>query len=166
LSKQDSKQESKKTKKIIVYTDGGCRGNPGPGGWGVVFQWGFECDYKATRSGSSKDTTNNKMELMAAIQALLYIEKITEEDNISFEVDLHTDSTYVKQGITQWIHSWKKKNWRNSSGHAVKNQELWKKLDEVSSKLKVNWFWVKGHSGHPGNDHADRLANAAMDRMH
>ena len=152
-------------KKILVYTDGGCRGNPGPGGWGVVINWGFECEYKKTLSGSSKHTTNNKMELMAAIKALLYIEKISIESKKKYNIEIYTDSTYVKQGITTWIHSWKKRGWKNASGQAVKNQEYWIKLDEVVNNLNVSWHWVKGHSGHPGNDHADMLANLAMDRI-
>ena len=142
-------------KKVIMYTDGGCRGNPGVGGWGVL----LKCE-KSTKKlkGSKEHTTNNRMELTAAIEGLLALKK-------TIPVEIHTDSTYVKNGITQWIKNWKVKGWVNASRQPVKNKDLWQKLDELVQQHNVSWFWVKGHSGHPGNDMADLLANQAMDEF-
>ncbi|MBE8222148.1 MAG: ribonuclease HI [Bdellovibrionales bacterium] len=140
--------------KIIIYTDGGCRGNPGVGGWGV---WLRYKDFEKKLKGSDPDTTNNKMELTAAIKAL---EAIQIKD---VEVDLYTDSKYVIQGIKEWIKSWKLKSWKTANKKPVKNVELWKILDNLNQKYKVNWHWVKGHSGDYGNEVADDLANQAMD---
>lgn len=136
-----------------MYTDGACRGNPGPGGWGVVLASG---EHEKTLKGYETDTTNNRMELMAAIMALRTL-------NTPCEVALWTDSQYVRQGITQWIHNWIKRGWKTSTKQPVKNAELWKTLHEETQRHKVTWHWVKGHSGHPGNERADSLANEAID---
>lgn len=140
--------------KIIIYTDGGCRGNPGIGGWGVLFS------YKGKQKklkGSAKETTNNKMELIAAIKGL---ENIKSE---RISIDLYTDSKYVIQGINNWIDKWRLNNWKTSNKKSVKNVDLWQRLDELNSKYNVSWHWVKGHSNNFGNDIADSLANEAMD---
>lgn len=142
--------------KIVIYTDGGCRGNPGVGGWGAWLRYG---EHEKKLSGSEKDTTNNRMELMAAIKA---IEAIKSKD---IAIDLYTDSKYVMQGITQWIVAWKKKNWKTASKKPVKNVDLWQKLDKLNQTHQVSWFWVKGHSDDKGNDMADFLANQAMDNF-
>lgn len=140
---------------IEVFTDGACRGNPGPGGWGVLIRIDGE---EQSLSGSAPDTTNNRMELMAAIAGL---ESFLEPSTIS----LTTDSQYVRQGITQWITGWKRNGWRTSNKQPVKNQDLWQKLDALAEKHAVSWFWVKGHSGHVENERADQLANEAIDQM-
>ena len=137
----------------IIYTDGACSGNPGPGGWGAVI-----LDQKKKQdniSGKEKITTNNRMELMAAIKALEYIDQ-------NDEIILFTDSNYVKDGITKWIHNWKKNNWKTAAKKPVKNSDLWERLDTLHSKRNVVWRWVKGHSGHPGNERADELARMGM----
>ncbi|MEJ6670046.1 MAG: ribonuclease HI [Pseudomonadales bacterium] len=140
---------------IEVFTDGACRGNPGPGGWGALIRVDGE---ESCLSGSAAATTNNRMELMAAIGGL---ESFSQPSTIS----LTTDSQYVRQGITQWISGWKKNGWRTSNKQPVKNQDLWQSLDALSEKHSVSWFWVKGHSGHVENERADQLANEAIDRM-
>lgn len=142
--------------KILIYTDGGCRGNPGIGGWGVWLRYG---EHEKKLSGAEKDTTNNRMELMAAIKAL------EEIKSCSISIDLYTDSKYVMNGITQWIIGWKEKNWKTVAKKPVKNADLWKKLDGLNQKHQVLWYWVKGHSGDEGNDMADLLANQAMDNF-
>lgn len=142
--------------KIIIYTDGGCRGNPGIGGWGAWLRYG---DLDKKLKGCEKDTTNNRMELTAAIKAL----EVLKSDKIG--VDLYTDSKYVMSGINEWIINWKQKNWKTSTKKPVKNVDLWKKLDNLNQKYCVNWCWVKGHSGDEGNDMADLLANQAMDNI-
>ncbi len=142
--------------RIIIYTDGGCRGNPGVGGWGV---WLRYKDHDKKIKGAEQNTTNNKMELTASIKAL----ETLKSNDIS--VDLYTDSKYVIQGINEWIDNWKVKNWKNSNNKTVKNIELWKRLDELNQKFSINWHWVKGHSDDPGNDMADSLANQAMDAI-
>lgn len=139
--------------KIIIYTDGGCKGNPGVGGWGVWLRYG---DLDKKLKGAEKDTTNNRMELTAAIKAL----EVLKSDTI--EVNLYTDSKYVITGINKWIVNWKQKNWKTAAKKPVKNVDLWKKLDNLNQKYCVNWYWVKGHSGNEGNDMADLLANQAM----
>ncbi|MGK5553298.1 ribonuclease HI [Actinomadura kijaniata] len=133
---------------VVVHTDGGCSPNPGPGGWGVVLRYG---EHVRELCGGEPDTTNNRMELMAAIQAL---EHLTRP---SF-VRVHTDSTYVRQGITQWMRSWKRNGWRTADRRPVKNDDLWRRLDEAARRHRVEWFWVKGHAGDPGNERADALA--------
>lgn len=133
---------------IDIFTDGACSGNPGPGGWGVLIVDG---ENRSELFGGERDTTNNRMELMAAIRAL-------EETDPALPVRLHTDSKYVKNGINQWINSWKRNGWKTASKKPVKNQDLWEALDAQTQSRKVEWQWVKGHSGHPGNEHADALA--------
>ena len=142
-------------KKIEIFTDGACRGNPGPGGWGALlrYQSSEKCIY-----GGEREATNNQMELMAAIEGLKALKE-------PCEVTLTTDSTYVKNGIKQWITSWKKNGWRTSAKKDVKNKALWLELDEQVSRHKVNWCWVKGHSGHRENEIADQLANKGIDEL-
>ena len=142
-------------KTVEVFTDGGCRGNPGPGGWGAVLLFG---EHERELKGSEHATTNNRMELLAAISAL---EALSE----SCRVVLTTDSTYVKDGITKWIRNWKANGWRTAAKKPVKNQDLWQKLDAECARHQVEWCWVKGHAGHPGNERADSLANTAMDEL-
>lgn len=143
-------------KQVYIYSDGACRGNPGPGGWGtlVVFN-----DHEKTLKGSESETTNNRMELMAAIQGL-------ETLNQPCNVVLTTDSQYVKNGITEWLPGWKARNWKTAAKKPVKNQDLWMRLDAaVNQHDEVNWQWVKGHSGHEENERVDELANQAIDEM-
>ena len=133
---------------IDIYTDGACSGNPGPGGWGVLI---LDGDERREFYGGEAETTNNRMELMAAIRAL----QETAEDG---EVRLHTDSQYVKNGINDWINNWKRNGWKTSARKPVKNQDLWQALDAEITGRRIDWRWVKGHSGHPGNERADELA--------
>ena len=142
-------------KQVIIYTDGACRGNPGPGGWGALVKFD---EVKKEIFGGSKDTTNNQMELSAAIEGLAILKE-------PCSVELFTDSKYVMDGITQWIQNWKKNNWRTAAKKDVKNKELWKKLDELISYHQVQWHWVKGHSGDTGNETADFLANKGIDSI-
>jgi len=142
-------------KHIEIFTDGACRGNPGPGGWGVVLRYnGFE----KTLNGAEKNTTNNRMELMAAIEALRVVKE-------TCTIDLTTDSQYVKNGIESWMKNWKKNNWKNANKKMVKNQDLWQQLDELVLKHDIRWHWVKGHSGHRENELADAIANQAIDQL-
>lgn len=140
---------------VEAYTDGGCRGNPGPGGWGVLLRFG---EHEKELKGGAKDTTNNQMELTAAIQAFLALKR-------PCHVIITTDSQYVKNGITQWIEGWKKKGWKTAANKPVKNQELWQALDAAVQGHQVEWRWVKGHAGHAENERVDQLANAAMDAL-
>ena len=142
-------------KQVIIYTDGACRGNPGPGGWGALIR--FDSVEKEIFGGQA-NTTNNQMELSAAIEGL---STLTEPCN----VELFTDSKYVMDGITQWIQNWKKNNWRNETKKDVKNKELWQKLDQLIAQHQVQWHWVKGHSGDAGNEAADLLANKGIDSI-
>jgi ribonuclease HI len=142
-------------KMVEIYTDGACRGNPGPGGWGAVLRYN---GHIKMHSGSEYNTTNNRMELMAAIEGLKIL--ITP-----CEVSLTTDSQYVKNGITQWVHNWQRNGWKTASKEPVKNADLWVLLLEQVAKHTVTWHWVKGHSGHPENEEADRLANDAIDLL-
>ena len=138
--------------KVIVHTDGACSGNPGPGGWGAIL------DYNGTRkelSGGEGQTTNNRMELMGAISALEALKR-------PCEVEMHVDSQYVKDGITKWIHGWKKNGWKTADKKPVKNAELWQRLDAALKLHKVSWHWVKGHAGHDDNERADELAREGM----
>jgi ribonuclease HI len=137
---------------INIYTDGACKGNPGPGGWGALILQG---DTKNEIYGGEANTTNNRMEIMAVIRALKTI-------NAENEITVFTDSTYVQKGINEWIAKWKINGWRTSNKKEVKNKDLWVQLDNLTSQLKINWIWVKGHSGHPGNDRADYLANKGV----
>ena len=142
-------------KKVDIYTDGACSGNPGPGGWGVLIEIGNK---NIELSGGDKDTTNNRMEIMAAIKALEEIDK-------NYEITLYTDSNYVKDGITSWISNWKKNNWKTASKKDVKNKELWMRLDEAIKDKNINWVWVKGHAGNAGNEQADYLARSALEKL-
>ena len=141
--------------RISAYTDGACSGNPGPGGWGVLLQYN---GHEKELCGGEAETTNNRMELTAAIEALSALKP-------NNGVDLYTDSTYVRDGITKWIHNWKKNGWRTASKKPVKNVDLWQALDEALSKHEVAFHWVKGHAGHDGNERADQLANKGMDEI-
>ncbi len=142
-------------KRVIIHTDGGCRGNPGVGGWGAILSYG---DATKELKGNADHTTNNKMELTAAIEALETLKR-------ECHVDLYTDSVYVRDGITKWIVGWRSKGWRTANRKPVKNKELWQALDELNQKHQIEWHWVKGHSGDPGNERADELANEAMDEL-
>lgn len=140
---------------VELFTDGGCRGNPGPGGWGALLRFGeFEKELK----GSEPDTTNNRMELTAAIEGLKALKR-------PCKVTLTTDSQYVKNGVTQWMANWKRNNWRTAAKKPVKNQDLWQALDEALKPHDVTWAWVKGHAGHDENERVDELANLAMDEL-
>lgn len=141
--------------KVEIFTDGGCRGNPGIGGWGALLRMG---EHVKELKGSAHETTNNRMELTAAIEGLKAL-------NRPCEVVLTTDSQYVKNGITQWIANWKKNNWKTANKKPVKNQDLWVQLDEVLQPHQVSWNWVKGHAGHAENERVDQLANEAMDEL-
>ncbi|MFK7944102.1 MAG: ribonuclease HI [Paracoccaceae bacterium] len=142
---------------LFAFTDGGCSGNPGPGGWGVVLQARDGDDVVKDRelSGGAEETTNNRMELTAAIRALEALDR-------SSAITIVTDSTYVRDGITKWIHGWKRNGWKTASKKPVKNEELWKALDELTARHSVNWDWVKGHAGHPENERADKLATSEI----
>lgn len=139
--------------KVTIYTDGACSGNPGPGGWGALLLYG---EHERELYGGEVETTNNRMELQAAIEALNALKR-------SCEIDLYTDSQYVKGGITGWIHGWKKNGWKTSNKKPVKNAELWQALDEALRPHQVSWHWVKGHAGHEGNERADELARRGME---
>lgn len=140
-------------KTVSIWTDGACSGNPGPGGWGALLRFG---EHEKELSGGDFETTNNRMELLAAIEAL---NALTQP----CAVELYTDSQYVKGGMTGWIEGWKKNGWRTSAKKPVKNAELWQALDEAVSRHTVNWHWVKGHAGHPENERADELARSGME---
>lgn len=140
---------------VEIFTDGACKGNPGPGGWGAVMRYG---DAEKQLWGGEHDTTNNRMELLAAIKAL-------ETLNRPCEVVLTTDSQYVRQGITEWIDGWKKRGWKNSQKKPVKNADLWQRLDKATEPHSIDWRWVKGHSGHPENELADQLANRGVEEL-
>lgn len=143
-------------KKVTIFTDGACRGNPGPGGWGALLFYG---EHQKTLSGSETETTNNRMELTAAIRALEALQQ-------ACEVNLYTDSQYLRKGILEWMPTWKKRNWKTANKKSVKNIELWHLLDIQANRHKVTWHWVKGHNGHPQNEEADRLANEAIDLLY
>ena len=141
--------------KVIIHTDGACRGNPGPGGWGAILGYG---DHEKELRGAERTTTNNRMELMAAIQALETLKR-------SCEVTLTTDSQYLRKGITEWLAAWKRRGWKTADRKPVKNQDLWERLEAASHRHTVHWKWIKGHSGHSQNERADQLANLAIDEM-
>ncbi len=139
-------------RRVTIYTDGACRGNPGPGGWGALLKYrGVE----KTLCGSEADTTNNRMELTAVIEALAALTR-------PCEVELYTDSAYVRNGITQWLPRWKSNGWRTAGRKAVKNQDLWTRLEAATQRHRINWHWVKAHSGQPDNESVDRLAREAI----
>lgn len=140
---------------VEIYTDGACRGNPGPGGWGAVLLSG---PHEKELRGAEPHTTNNRMELMAAIQALATLKRPSN-------VKLYTDSQYVRKGITEWLKDWKRREWRTADRKPVKNVDLWQALEAQIERHGIEWHWVKGHSGVPGNERADRLANEAIDEM-
>jgi len=140
-------------KQLEIFTDGACKGNPGPGGWGAVIRYG---KHEKEISGGDPDTTNNRMELSAAIQAL----KILTEP---CHVKLHTDSKYVLDGITKWVHGWQRNGWKKASKQPVRNADLWHELIDAAARHHIEWIWVKGHNGHPENERADRLASDAAE---
>jgi len=137
---------------IDIFTDGACSGNPGPGGWGALLRWR---DNEKELKGGERETTNNRMEMMAAIQALETLKRPAQ-------VRLHTDSTYLRDGITKWIHGWKAKGWKTAAKKPVKNVDLWQRLEAAVGSHQVEWIWVKGHDGHPENERADELARAGI----
>ncbi len=137
---------------IEIWTDGACSGNPGPGGWGALLK---SCGHEKELCGGEAETTNNRMEMQAAIEALNALKKPSR-------VRLHTDSTYLKDGLTKWIHGWKRNGWKTAAKKPVKNKDLWQALDEATARHEIEWLWVKGHAGDPGNERADELARAAI----
>jgi len=141
-------------KSVEIYTDGACRGNPGPGGWGAILRHG---SHEKTLCGGEAETTNNRMELMAAIQAL-------EALKTPCDVTLYTDSVYVRSGITEWLEGWRRRGWKTAAKKPVKNQELWQRLDAAAQRHDINWQWVRGHSGNAGNERADQLANQGLEQ--
>jgi len=143
------KQDNPKRDNVVdMFTDGACRGNPGPGGWGLILRW---CGTEKVYYGGESETTNNRMEMMAAIQGLESLKR-------RVPVRIHTDSTYLRDGITKWIHTWKKNGWRTAAKKPVKNEDLWRRLEAAMEGHQVEWIWVKGHAGHEENERADELA--------
>lgn len=142
-------------KKVVIHSDGGCHGNPGPGGWAAVLVYG---KHRREICGGVPATTNNRMELQAAIEAL----RILREPCV---IEFHTDSQYVRQGISSWVASWKRNGWRTSTKQPVKNADLWRELDALAARHQMQWHWVKGHSGHPENERCDELANIAIAKV-
>jgi len=140
---------------VEIFTDGACRGNPGPGGWGAMLRYAAEVK---EINGAEPDTTNNRMELLAAINALETLKR-------PCRVHLTTDSEYVRRGITEWLENWKRRGWRTAGKKPVKNADLWQRLERAAAAHQIEWFWVRGHTGHPENERADRLANQAIDDM-
>ena len=141
---------------IKVYTDGACKGNPGPGGWGVYIQ---SNENEKELYGGNPETTNNQMEMQAALEALKHLK---DEDEV---IKLYTDSNYLRQGITEWIHKWKKNNWKTAAKKPVANRDLWIEISDLNEKMTVEWNWVKGHAGDPGNERADELANIGAESV-
>ena len=141
--------------RVEVFSDGACRGNPGPGGWGALLRFG---EVEKELCGGEPETTNNRMELMAAIRALEALKR-------PCQVVITTDSQYVRKGMTEWLEGWKARNWRTAARKPVRNQDLWQRLDELVGQHQVEWHWVRGHTGHPGNERADTLANRGLDEM-
>ncbi|WP_300088073.1 ribonuclease HI [uncultured Nitrosomonas sp.] len=151
-------QQEGSEKLVEIFTDGACKGNPGVGGWGVCLK--FDGETREYFGGESM-TTNNRMELLAAIRALQELESLPDSAT-SLRIQLHTDSQYVQKGISEWIHSWKKRGWLTADKKPVKNEALWRELDQLSGRYQVEWFWVRGHNGHDGNERADMLANRGV----
>ena len=152
---RDAGGRPRREQAVEIFTDGACRGNPGPGGWGALLRHG---EREKELYGSERETTNNRMELMAAIIALESLKR-------ACEVTLTTDSQYVRKGITEWIVNWKRRGWKTADKKPVKNQDLWQRLEAATHKHKIHWKWIKGHSGHAENEQADQLANRAIDEM-
>ncbi len=147
--------EGKPASRVDIFTDGACSGNPGPGGWGALLRYN---ETEKEISGGAARTTNNRMEMMAAIAALETLKRPAR-------VRLHTDSTYLKDGITKWIHAWKARGWKTAAKKPVKNRDLWQRLETALERHEVTWFWVKAHAGHPENERADALARAAIEGL-
>ncbi|KPK67409.1 MAG: ribonuclease H [Acidithiobacillales bacterium SM23_46] len=141
--------------KVAVFTDGACRGNPGPGGWGAILRFN---EHEKELYGAERETTNNRMELMAAIQALEALKR-------PCEIAITTDSEYVRKGITEWLANWKRRGWKTADKKPVKNQDLWQRLEVATHRHQIRWHWIKGHSGHEENERADGLANRAIDEL-
>jgi ribonuclease HI len=137
---------------VTIYTDGACSGNPGPGGWGVLLRFD---KYEKELSGSATETTNNRMEMTAAIEALKALKQ-------SCQIEFYTDSEYLRKGITEWMHNWKRRGWKTAAKKPVKNQDLWRELDTIIHEHKINWHWIRGHAGHRENERVDQLARTAI----
>ncbi len=142
-------------KRVTIHSDGACRGNPGPGGWGAILESG---GVEKALKGAEAPTTNNRMELMAAIAALEALKR-------ACQVEFYTDSEYLRRGITEWLSNWQRNGWKTAARKPVKNADLWQRLDAAAKPHEIRWHWVKGHSGHPGNERADALANLAIDEL-
>jgi ribonuclease HI len=140
--------------KVEIYTDGACSGNPGPGGWGAILRYG---DHEKELNGGDLETTNNRMEMTAVIEALATLKR-------GCDIDLYTDSVYVKDGVTKWMDGWKAKGWKNASKKPVKNRDLWERIDSEIQRHNITWHWVKGHDGHPENERADELARQGISK--
>ncbi|MFM8758642.1 MAG: ribonuclease HI [Methylophilaceae bacterium] len=140
---------------VTIYADGACKGNPGPGGWGVWLRMG---EHQRELCGGEAMTTNNRMELMAVIEGLKALKR-------TCEIAIYTDSVYVQKGMTEWIHAWRQRGWRTSDKKPVKNEDLWRELDQLAQGHQIQWHWVKGHAGHPGNERAEALANEGFEKV-
>ena len=152
-----SSAESSESTEVVIYTDGACKGNPGIGGWGAFLQTGSGSAMRERELfGGTKETTNNRMEMMAVIESLAALKR-------RCHVTIYTDSAYVKNGMTEWIHGWKSKGWKTAAKQPVKNEDLWRRLDTLAAQHRVDWRWVKGHAGDPGNERADALANRGVE---
>ena len=155
MTRSPDTQKASVGKVVDIFTDGACSGNPGPGGWGVILRWD---GHEKELHGGERDTTNNRMELMAAIKALESLKR-------PVKVRLHTDSTYLRDGITKWIHDWKRKGWKTADKKPVKNIDLWQRLEAATARHDVQLFWIRGHAGHPENERADALARRGIEEV-